>query len=138
MLTVRGGGHDAFDACAHHLGMADGADRRTVAGAHARRAHDAHVGAEPVRQDAQQMLRPRHGAGERIAHAHCDGGRRCLAFLHHVEMGVEGRDLVYLGERELHLIRQRGEMRGGEMAVAVLDQVQVLDQEIAPTLVLAQ
>jgi hypothetical protein len=60
------------------------------------------------------------------------------AFLHHVEMGVEGRDLVHLGERELHLLRQRGEMRGGEMAVAVLDQVQVLDQEIAPALALAQ
>ena len=47
-------------------------------------------------------------------------------------MRVEGRDLVDLGERKLHLVRQRREMRGGEMAVMVLDQVQVLDQQVAP------
>ena len=118
--------------------VADGADRRAVAGAHAGRAHDAHVGAEPVRQVAQEMLGARHGAGERVAHAHGDGGRRRLAFLHHVEMGVEGRDLVHLGERELHLLRQRREMRGGEIAVRVLDQMQMLDQEIAPARAVAE
>ena len=58
------------------------------------------------------------------------GGAR--AVLHHVEMRVEGRDLVDFGERELHLLRERGEMRGGEMAVVVLDQMQMLDQQIAP------
>src|SRR5262249_52569229 len=84
------------------------------------------------------MLGARHRAGERIAHAHGERGRRRLVFLHYVEMGVEGRDLVDLGERELHLLRQRGEMRGGEITVAVLDQVQMLDQEIAPALALAQ
>ena len=60
------------------------------------------------------------------------GGRRRLAFLHHVEMRIEGRDLVDFGERELHLLRQRGEVRRGKMAVAILDQMQMLDQEIAP------
>ena len=85
-----------------------------------------------------RLLGARHGAGQRIAHAHGDRRRRRLAFLHHVEMGVEGRDLVDFGERELHLLRQRGEMRGGEMAVFVLDQVQVLDQEIAPARPVAQ
>ena len=59
------------------------------------------------------------------------GGGADLALLHHVEMSVEGRDLIDLGERKLHLGGERGEMRGREMAVAVLDQVQVLDQEIA-------
>ena len=44
-------------------------------------------------------------------------GGGSFAFLHHVEMSVEGRHLVDLGERELHLLRQRGEMRGREMAV---------------------
>ena len=47
-------------------------------------------------------------------------------------MGVEGRDLVDFGERELHLLRQGGEMRGGQMAVMVLDEMQMLDQQIAP------
>ena len=118
--------------------MADGADRRAVAGAHAGRAHDAHVRAEPVGQLAQEMLGARHRAGERIADAHRDARRRRLAFLHHVEMRVEGRDLVDLGQRELHLLRQRGEMRGREMAVAVLNQMQMLDQEIAPALAVAE
>ena len=47
-------------------------------------------------------------------------------------MRVEGRDLVDLGQRQLHLGGERGEMRGGEMAVMVLDQMQMLDQQIAP------
>ena len=47
-------------------------------------------------------------------------------------MGVEGRDLIDLGQRELHLLRQRGKMRGGEMAVVILDEVQMLDEQIAP------
>ena len=59
------------------------------------------------------------------------GGGGDFAFLHHVEMRVEGRDLVDLGERKLHLGGERGEMRGREMAVAVLDEMQMLDQEIA-------
>ena len=58
--------------------------------------------------------------------------RRRRAVLHHVEMRIESRDLVDLGQRHLHLVRQRGEMRGGQMAVMVLDQMQMLDQQIAP------
>src|SRR5262249_55446287 len=37
-----------------------------------------------------------------------------------------------------HLLRQRGEMRRGKVAVAVLDQVQVLDQQVAPALAVAK
>ena len=47
-------------------------------------------------------------------------------------MGVEGRDLIDFGERELHLLRQGGQMRGGQMTVMILDEMQMLDQEIAP------
>ncbi len=53
-------------------------------------------------------------------------------------MGVEGRDLVDFGERKLHLLRQRGKMRGRKMAVVVLDQMQMLDQQIAAALALAK
>ena len=45
---------------------------------------------------------------------------------------VEGRDLVDLGERELQFLRERRKMRDGELSVAVLDPVQVLDQQVAP------
>src|SRR5271156_4493059 len=47
-------------------------------------------------------------------------------------MSIEGRDFVNFGERELHLLRQCGKMRGGQMAVMVLDKVQMLDEQIAP------
>ena len=43
----------------HDLHMADGADRRAVAGAHAWRAHHAHIRAELFRQFGKQPL----GAG---------------------------------------------------------------------------
>src|SRR5664279_469797 len=46
-------------------------------------------------------------------------------------MRVEGRDLVDFGQRHLHLKRQRGEMRGGDVVVVVLNEMQMLDQEIA-------
>ena len=86
----------------------------------------------------EQILRARHRAGERVADAHRDRRGRDLAFLHDIEMRVEGRDLVDLGLRELHLGGERREMRGGEMAVAVLDQMQVLDQQIAPARLVAE
>ena len=38
--------------------------------------------------------------------------RRGLAFLHHVEVVIEGRDLVDLGHRQLHLVGERDQMRG--------------------------
>src|SRR6185436_6841767 len=34
-------------------------------------------------------------------------------------------------QREAHVLRERSEMRGAEAAVAVVDPVEVLDQEIA-------
>ena len=57
-------------------------------------------------------------ARERIAHAHGQRRRRRLAFLHHVEVVVERRDLVHLGHRELHLGGERDEVRRGQAAVA--------------------
>ena len=115
----------------HHLHVRHRADRRAVAGAHAGRAHDAHVRTERPRQILQQPLGAGHRAGQRVADPHRDGGRRLLALLHHVEMRVEGRDLVHLGLRELHLGRERSHVRGGNVPVFVLDQMQMLDQEIA-------
>src|SRR5204863_6541384 len=91
----------------------------------------ANLAAEFLRQLAQKMLRAGHRAGERIADPHRDRRGRGLALLHHVEMGVEGRDLVDFRKRELHLLGERGEMRGREMAVLVLDEMQVLDKKIA-------
>src|SRR3984893_8189460 len=77
------------------------------------------------------MLAARHGAGKRIAHTHGHRRRWRLAFLHHVEVSVEGRDLIDLGQRELHLLRESCKMCGREMPASVLNEMEMLDQEIA-------
>ena len=111
--------------------MADLGHRRCVAAADAGRAHDADAGAGLVLQLVQQLLRPHHGAGEGIADA--DGQRRNvrLALLHHVEMRVEGRGLEDFGKRQLHFVGKRCKVGGGNLTISVLDQVQMLDQEVA-------
>ena len=53
-------------------------------------------------------------------------------------MRVEGRDLINLGQGEPHLGRQSSEMRGREMTVTILDEMQMLDQQIAPALAVAK
>ncbi len=47
-------------------------------------------------------------------------------------MRVEGRGLEHLGEGKLHLVGERGQMRGRDLVIFVLDQVQIFDQQIAP------
>src|ERR1700704_2641364 len=53
-------------------------------------------------------------------------------------MVVEGRDLVDLRHRKLHLVGERDQARGREMPVAVLDTMQVFDQEIAPARIIPE
>ena len=114
----------------HHLDMADGCHRGVVAGADARRPHDPHLDPELSRQLGQELLRAGHGAGQAVAHPYRDRRRRG-AVLDHVEVGIEGRDLVDLRLGELHLPRQRREMGRGEVPVAVLQEMQVFDQKVA-------
>ncbi len=106
--------------------------RRSVATSDAGRAHDPYSGTGSALQFLQQFFGAEHGAGQRIADP--DGQRRNirLAFLHDVEMRVEGRRLEHLREGQLHLVGKGGEMRGRNLVVGVLDQVQMLDQQVAP------
>src|SRR5262245_19492447 len=46
-------------------------------------------------------------------------------------MRVESRDLINLGQRQLHFRSERREMRGGEIAVLILNEMQMLNQKIA-------
>ena len=48
-------------------------------------------------------------------------------------MVIEGRDLVHLRHRQLHFVRERHEMSCREAAEAILNQMQMLDQQIAST-----
>ena len=138
MRLGRDRGGDRAGRCVEGLHMADGGHRRAVAGAHARRAHHADRLAVFGLQIGQQLFATGHGAGQRIADPHGDFRRRQLAFLHDVEMSVEGRDFIDLGERHLHFEGERGQMRGGEMPVVVLDEMQMLDQQVPPARAVGQ
>ncbi len=54
-----------------------------------------------------------------------------FALLHHIEMGVERRGLEHLRKRQLHLVGKRREMGRGNLMIFVLDEMEMLDQEIA-------
>ena len=118
--------------------MADRGDRRVVAAAHAGRAHDAHARLERARQLREQALGAHQRAGEAVADPHRQRRRRRLAVHDDVEMGVERGDLVDLDQRKPHLVRERHEMAGVQAAVVVLQQMQVLDQEVAPARAVAE
>jgi hypothetical protein len=79
----------------------------------------------------QELKCARELAGDRVAYAHGERFGRAAAFLHHLEVMVKSRHFVHLGEREAHLLRQGGEMRGRQMTELVVESVQVLDEEIA-------
>ena len=100
---------------------------------------DAHVGrVDGVLQPGQQLAAAHHRAGEAVADPDRDRRRRRLALLHHVEVGVEGRDLVHLRLRQPHLVRERRQVLRRQAAVAILDQVQELDQQVPPPRPLAE
>jgi len=118
--------------------VADFRGRRGVAAPDAGRTHDANAGARCALQILKQFFAAKHRASEGVADA--DGQRRNvrLAFLHDVEMRVEGRGLEHFGESELHLVGESGKMRGRDLAISVLDQVQIFDQQIAPPRLVAE
>src|SRR3546814_9847729 len=64
--------------------------------------------------------------------------RRRLALQHDVEVGVEGGDLIDRRHRQIHLLGQRAQVARRQVAVAVLNPVQVLDQQIRPPRAVAQ
>ncbi len=53
-------------------------------------------------------------------------------------MGVERGDLVDLDQRQPHLLGERRQMARVQAAEMVLQQVQVLDQQVAPALAVAE
>ena len=57
--------------------------------------------------------------------------RRCV-LANDVEVVIEARHLEHLGLRELHPLRQRRQVRRRELAEAIVQQVQVFDQQVAP------
>ena len=105
-------------------------DRRAVAAAHAGGGDDPRV-RESGPKGFQQRRRAGQLAGEAVADAQGERRRRRLAFLHGVQMRVEGRDLPDLRHGKAHFLRQRRQMARGEMPEAPLEAVQIFDQELA-------
>jgi len=52
-------------------------------------------------------------------------------FVNDIEMRVKGRRLEDLHEGEPHLVGERGKMRSGQLPVCVLNEMEMLDQQIA-------
>ena len=109
-----------------------------VAAAHAGRAHDPDAVAEPAAQIVEQLRRAGQRAGQAVADPHGERRRRRLVVHDDVEMGVERGDLVDLDQRQPHLLGERREMARVQAAEMVLQQMQVLDQQVAPALALAE
>ena len=118
--------------------VADRDHRGLVAAAHARRAHDPDTVAEPGLQIGQQLRRAGKLAAEAVAHPDRDRRRRRLVVHDDVEMGVERGDLVDLDQRQPHLLGERRQMARVQAAEMVLQQMQVLDQQVAPALAVAE
>ena len=114
--------------------------RRRIAPPHAGRADHANLAAAviPRRQFRRQFAGPGELARQAVADPDGERRRHLLAFLYHIEMGVEGRDFPDFGLGEAHFLGQSPQMGGGEAAVFVLNQMQKLDQQVAASGPLAQ
>ena len=128
-LAARGQLDDLGDACMIDMMVADLDRRRRVAGADARRPQHAHIRHFLALQGRQQPLGAGQHAAQAVADAHRHLRRARLAVRHDIEVGVEGRDLVDLGHRDLELFGQRLQMPLRQATLLVLDQVQILDQQ---------
>ena len=106
---------------------------RLVAKPDARSAHDAHRRTRRAGELGKQLLRPEQCAGQAVANANRQRRQVRLALFDDVEMSVEGRRLENLGKGQLHELGERREMCCRNLAVAILDEMQVLDEEIAAT-----
>ena len=118
--------------------LADHRNGRGFTTAYARRVQDSHVRAKQRRQLREQIVGSGKVTGDRIANANRDRGRRSLAFLDNIEMVIKSRDFVDFRHGHLHLGGKRNEMGRGEAAVAILNLVEVFDQEIAAARVLSR
>ncbi len=130
-------GGDIVDSRVLVQRVPDRHNRRTMAPAHARGANDPDPLAEPAAQSFEQPRRAGQLAAQAVAHPHGQRGRWRLAVHDDVEMGIERGDLVDLDEGEPHLLGERRQMPRVQATEMVLQQVQMLDQQVAPALALS-
>jgi hypothetical protein len=109
---------------------AETSDRRAITPSHAW---------SPDHPDSLAHLRPERleqpfaseqRTGDAVADANRCLRRRILPIEHDIEMRVKRCDLIHLGERESHLLRQGDKVRRAKAPVLILNQMKVLDQKI--------
>ena len=75
----------------------------------------------------------------RLSHTRTvSGGGGALVVHDDVEMGVERGDLVDLDQGEPHLLGERRHVARVQAAEMILQQVQMLDQQVAPAIAIAE
>src|SRR3954453_4578214 len=90
-----GGGKYVCNAGAVDEMMADFYRRRSVAASDAGRAHDADAGRRAILEVPPQVLGAEHRTGQRVANGNSQRRSVPLAFLHDIEMRIEGRGLEH-------------------------------------------
>src|SRR6516162_11473215 len=106
--------------------------------AHARPPHHAHTIAEPDLEIGEKLRCPGEFAAEAVADADGDPRRGGLSIHDDVEMGVERGNLVDLDQRQPHLLGERRQMARMQAAEMVLQQMEMLDKQIATPLAVAE
>jgi molybdopterin molybdotransferase len=85
-----------------------------------------------------EVASPGEFARKSVANAHRNGGRSGIRVLHHIEMMVERRDFKHFSGRETHFVRKRDDMVGRDATERVLNLVEMFDQEIATSRLVAE
>ena len=129
---------ESSGAGAPDMVMAHLRGRCHIAGTDAGRAQDPHIGQLLRLHLRKQLLRAGQHAAQAVADADGDLRRARLAVADHIEVGVEGRDLIDLRHRDAQLGGQGLQVLLGQAALRVLDQVQVLDEQRALARPIAQ
>ena len=99
------GAHDRICRGVDDMMMADLGHRCAFAAPHAGRSDQAYLAAvEAPLQGIIERVRTEHLASQTVAHADRQGRRRRIAIGQHIEMGVEGGDLIDFRQGQLHLL----------------------------------
>ena len=113
------------------VAMTDLHHRRLMAATHAWRGdhpHGARIGRR--RQFGLKPVGARELARQRIAHPDRQRRRWRLVVVDDVEVGIEAGGLEHRGHRQAHPLCQGAQVPGRQMAEAILDGMQVLDQQV--------
>jgi hypothetical protein len=98
------------------------------------RTQDAHFACiKSIDQRLFKCLRACQFARQRLANTDGQGGWHRSTFFHDIKVGVERRYLVNFSLAQLQFFGQGAQMRVRQTIVAVLNEAQKFDQQIAPT-----